>query len=110
MILMMHITDHTILGVAIVKSEVRERHLLDTVIYHGEHAKYNKFEFDVEPHIWRSPVHWDELARFCGVPPKDKTYNNIFRGTHMEYARASYKGTNEEEVLSRVRRFVSLMM
>lgn len=109
-VLMMHKDERTLLGVAIVKSEVRERHLMDAEVYHAEYAKYNKYEFDVDPHIFRSPVHWEELARFCGVPSDDKTHNNLFRGTAMEYARAFYKGENEADVLSRVYRFVSLMM
>jgi hypothetical protein len=63
-----------ILGVAIMKSECKDHHLLDPEIYTEEYAKYNKYECDIIFRPFAKPISCSEVNRICGLDPKQSWY------------------------------------
>jgi hypothetical protein len=94
----------TIVGIKILASGFRERHLLEAPVFSGDLAKYNRYEADVAwSHTFRRPFPLAEVGRHCGIPAGDKhKKNNVSKVAHINsFCRPVYGGENSKEVLQR---------
>lgn len=99
----------TIVGIKILATGFRERHLLEAPVFSGNLAKYNRYEADVEwSHTFRRPFPLAEVGRHCGIPAGDKQKkNNVSKVAHINsFCRPAYGGENSKEVLERFENLV----
>jgi len=100
-------TDHlTIVGIKILASGFRERHLLDAPVFSGDLEKYNRYEADVAwSHTISPPLHLAEVGRHCGIPAGDK-FNNVSWKWRTSFCVPWVRCENSKEVLQRFRDLV----
>ena len=94
----------SIFGVAVLKSTCKEHHLLDTDVYQGEYAKYNKYECDIIYRPFPKPILCKTVNEMCKADPHNKVWYN-FRFTFVRCRLAT------ENVLPDIKkRFEELVM
>lgn len=86
----------------------RPHHQLDTDVYSPEHAKYNKYDICIDRiRVFNTPIDCDNLAKLLSI---DKTIvNNITKRNNINFGSLFYKSDNEQEVLERIRIWLSTL-
>lgn len=86
-----------------------DHHLLDVDLYEGEAAKYNKY--DIKIAAFRSlTISFDTLANLCGKDASSVFKTNIWKGTHLNYTNAFFKGDNSEIVLNKLHNIIKMLL
>ena len=87
----------------------RDHHLLDADLYEGDAAKYNKYDIKIAE--FRSlTISFDTLANLCGKDATSVAKTNIWKGTHLNYANAFFKGDDSDIVLSKLHNIIKILL
>ena len=87
----------------------QEHHLLDTDIYSGDKAHYNKYDVKVQK-VTEVTISFEDLAIMCGKTVNDKGYTNIWKASHMNFRYAQYQGEDSELVNKRLRILIQTLL
>jgi hypothetical protein len=98
---------NTVIGVRVADGPAEPRHLLDPTVFSGNDTKFSKYEIPLQSHrFFAQPMPLAQLGELCGIPPGDKTKNNISKCTTIEYAKPFYKGPGGDEIVAKFRSIV----
>lgn len=87
----------------------RDHHLLDADLYEGDAAKYNKYEIKIAE--FRSVIiSFETLANLCGQDLNSRSRTNIWKGTHLNYANAFFKGDDSDIVLNKLHNIIKMLL
>jgi hypothetical protein len=95
-VVLVHIDDKAIVGVAMLKGRFEEHHLLDTDTYTGDDAKYNKYEIAIHKPRWLThPLSLAHVGELCGVPASFNGNSNLMQKSNVSWAESFIKPRDE---------------
>lgn len=86
-----------------------DHHLLDVDLYEGDAAKYNKYDIKIAE-FRALTISFDTLANLCGKDATSVAKTNIWKGTHLNYANAFFKGDDSEIVLDKLHNIIKMLL
>jgi hypothetical protein len=87
----------------------RDHHLLDADLYEVDAARYNKY--DIKIGSFRAvTISFNTLANLCGRDATSVSRTNIWKGTHLNYTNAFFKGDDSEIVLNKLHAIIKMLL
>lgn len=87
----------------------QDHHPLDIDMYSGDKSHYNRYEVKIQKVVEVS-ISFENLALLCGKTVDDKSYTNIWRGTHMNFRYAQYRGPDSDDVMKRLNALIDILL
>lgn len=87
----------------------RDHHLLDDDMYEGDAAKYNKYDIKIAE-FRAVAISFETLANLCGKDSNSASKTNIWKGTHLNYKNAFFKGDDSENVLNKLQDIIKMLL